>query len=98
MSAGIEDDTLELAIYGDERITVLVNSNVKMSRGKAAAQAIHAVLNMYGIPHGSVVVLGGSPAEIGAMPVQIRDAGRTEIERGTLTAGARMESPSAGEQ
>lgn len=77
-------------LTGDEEIRVLLNSNVKMSRGKAAAQAIHAVLIAYGIPHGRVVVLGGSPAEIAEMPATVRDAGLTEVEPGTLTAGARV--------
>lgn len=81
----------EIQIYGDEEIQVRWNSNVKMSRGKMAAQAIHAVLFAYGIPHGRVVVLGANSTEIAAMPATVRDAGLTEVEPGTLTAGARIE-------
>lgn len=84
----MSDDEIQIEISGTEEVRVLVNSNVKMSRGKMAAQAVHAALFAYGIPHGRVVVLGGSPAEIAEMSVQVRDAGRTEIEPGTLTAGA----------
>lgn len=85
---------IEIQLSGDEEIRVLWNSNVKMSRGKMAAQAIHAVLFAYGIPHGRVVVLGGSPTEIAAMPATVRDAGLTEVDPGTLTAGARIDRPS----
>ena len=71
-------------------VRIYLNSNVKMTRGKAAAQAVHAALQAFDVPHGRVVVLGGSPAEIAQMQVQIRDAGRTEIEPGTLTAGCTL--------
>lgn len=70
---------------------ILVNDNVKMSPKKMASQAVHAALNAYGIPHGTVLVLGGRPGQIQKLPVQIRDAGRTELELGTLTCGARIE-------
>lgn len=82
------DDQIEIEITGTERIRILVNDNVKMTPGKMAAQAVHAALMLYGIPHGSVVVLGGRPGQIEKLTVQVRDAGRTEIDRGTLTAGA----------
>ena len=79
----------------EERLVVLVNSGVTMSRGKYAAQAIHAALNALGTHPGcSVVVLGGTSAEVEACPVHIRDAGLTELEPGTLTAGVR-ELPTA---
>lgn len=91
----------QLAHEGPRKLGVLLNSNVTMSRGKATAQAIHAVLQLLGIHHeGAVIVLGGNPADITALPSVIRDAGRTEIPAGTLTAGAtwlgpneRMERP-----
>jgi peptidyl-tRNA hydrolase, PTH2 family len=71
-------------------VRVLVNTNVSMSRHKAAAQAVHAALAAFGIPHGRVVVLGGRPDEVAAMDVVVRDAGRTEVAPGTLTAGAAL--------
>ena len=72
----------------DPEVRILVNTNVSMSRHKAAAQAVHAALAAFGIPHGRVVVLGGRPDEVAAMDVVVRDAGRTEVAPGTLTAGA----------
>ena len=74
----------------DPEVRILVNTNVSMSRHKAAAQAVHAALAAFGIPHGRVVVLGGRPDEIAAMDVVVRDAGRTEVAPGTLTAGAAL--------
>lgn len=73
----------------EERLVIILNDDAKMSRGKRAAQAIHAALSAYGIYDGRpVVVLGGSSAEIAKLPFQVRDAGLTEVEPGTLTAGA----------
>jgi peptidyl-tRNA hydrolase, PTH2 family len=74
-------------------VRILINTNVSMSRHKAAAQAVHAALNAFGIDHGRVVVLGGRPDEVRAMDVVVRDAGRTEVEPGTLTAGATLVRP-----
>ena len=72
-----------------DRMVILVNTNLKMSRGKMAAQAIHAALMLTGRHHGGpVVVLGAKPADIEAAQVRVRDAGRTEVEPGSLTAGA----------
>lgn len=74
------------------RLVVRVNSNVTMSRGKAAAQAVHAALRLLGVHHGgAVIVLGANTATINDMPVTIHDAGRTELTPGTLTAGAEWE-------
>lgn len=75
---------------GAPEVRVLLNKNVTMSRGKAAAQAVHAALQAFDIPHGRVVVLHGKPDEVAAMDYVIRDAGRTEIESGTMTAGASL--------
>ena len=76
-----------------ERLVIRINQDVKMTRGKAAAQAVHAALLACdahpGVP---VIVLGGKRAEIEAMPIRVRDAGRTEVEPGTLTAGAQWEA------
>lgn len=72
----------------EERLTILANSNV--SRGKYAAAAVHAALIYYGIEHGAVIVLGSKPSEIEKeCDVVIHDAGRTEVEPGTITAGVR---------
>jgi hypothetical protein len=72
-----------------ERLVVVVNSNVTMSRGKTCAQAIHAALMLLGVHHGGpVIVLGGKPADINAMATRVFDAGRTEVAAGALTAGA----------
>lgn len=75
----------------NETVRILVNDNVKMSPKKLAAQAVHAALLAYGIPHGRVVVLGGRPGQIRRMPFQIQDAGETELAPGTLTAGCLIE-------
>ena len=74
-------------------VRVLINTNVTMSRHKAAAQAVHAALAAFGVDHGRVVVLGGRPDEVRAMDAVVHDAGRTEIEPGTLTAGATLVRP-----
>lgn len=75
-----------------ERLVIRVNSNVSMSRGKFAAQAVHAALMLTGAHHGGpVIVLGGKPGEVEACEVVVRDAGRTEVAPGTLTAGASWE-------
>ena len=72
----------------ERRLVILVNDRAHMSRGKYAAQAVHAALEALGVHPGvPVIVLGGSPAEIAEMRITVRDAGRTEVEPGTLTAG-----------
>ena len=63
----------------------------------ADAHAVHAALKLYGIDHHHpVIVIGGKPDEILAQTVHVRDAGRTELEPGTLTAGASWEWKAAG--
>lgn len=70
----------------EERLTIYANSNV--SRGKFAAAAVHAALNHYGIDHGAVIVLGAKPGVIEAECTDVvHDAGRTEVDPGTVTAG-----------
>lgn len=72
-----------------KKLVVVMNHGPKMTRGKFAAQAVHAALFACGVhPETPVVVISGSTAAIEVMPIQIRDAGRTELAAGTLTAGA----------
>ena len=78
------------------RLVILVNDRVRMSRGKYAAQAVHAALIALGVHPGvPVIVLGGSPSEIAEMRTTVRDAGETEVEPGTLTAGTDWEDDSS---
>jgi PTH2 family peptidyl-tRNA hydrolase len=75
-------------IDDDGRIRIWVNSNSGMSRGKYAAAAVHAALTAAGVHPGvPVIVLGGHRDHIERMSTVIRDAGRTEVEPGTVTAG-----------
>jgi PTH2 family peptidyl-tRNA hydrolase len=72
----------------EPKLRIYLNTNAKMTRGKAAAHAVHAALTAAGVHPGiPVVVLGAKPREIEAMRTSIRDEGRTELEPGTLTAG-----------
>jgi len=81
---------------GEERLTIKANSNV--SRGKFAAAAVHAALNHYGFDHGAVIVLGAKPSEIEAECVDVvHDAGRTEVDPGTVTAGVWAHTDAPGE-
>ncbi|WP_182252828.1 hypothetical protein [Microbacterium esteraromaticum] len=75
-------------LIDDGRIRIWVNSGEKMSRGKYAAAAVHAALTAAGVHPGvPVIVLGGQRDHIERMSTVIRDAGRTEVEPGTATAG-----------
>lgn len=78
---------------GRPEVRILINTNVTMSRHRDAAQAVHAPLAAFGIEHGRVVVLGSRPDDLRAMDVVVRDAGRTEVEPGTMTAGATLLRP-----
>lgn len=73
----------------DDKIVIYMNTNVKgWSRGKYAAHAVHAALEALGVHPGvPVVVLGAKPKDIKKMRIVIHDAGKTELEPGTLTAG-----------
>lgn len=73
---------------GDEKVRILVNSNSNMSRGKYAAAAVHAALTAAGVHPGlPVIVLGGQRDDVLRCATVIRDAGKTEVEPGTPTAG-----------
>lgn len=72
----------------EKKLVIHLNTNIKMSRGKAAAHAVHAALTAAGVhPNIPVIVLGSKPRDIEKMRTHIRDAGHTELEPGTLTAG-----------
>lgn len=72
----------------DDKIRIFLNSGAGMSRGKAAAHAVHAALIAYGVHPGlPVVVLGAKLRDIELMTTVVRDAGRTELDPGTVTAG-----------
>lgn len=76
------------AVGEGSKLVIYVNSDAKMSRGKYAAQAVHAALLAMGAHPGTpVVVLGARRSEIAKMRTVVHDAGRTEVEPGTLTAG-----------
>lgn len=90
LRAVVRASPVKVTLERGPEVRILLNNNITMTRGKAASQAVHAALMAFDVPHGRVVVLGGKPAEIAQMQVQVRDAGRTEIESGTLTAGATL--------
>jgi PTH2 family peptidyl-tRNA hydrolase len=72
----------------EPKIRIYVNSNSHMSRGKYAAAAVHAALTAAGAHPGlPVVVLGAQRDHVVKHETVIYDAGRTEVEPGTPTAG-----------
>lgn len=90
---GVTVQTPGTAAAGD-RLVIRVRSDVKMSRGKYAAQAVHAALLHLGVHPGCpVIVLGGKRDEVEACDTHVNDAGWTEVEPGTLTAGASWVAP-----
>lgn len=68
-------------------LKILINKRARMSPGKLAAQAVHAALTKYEIKHGSVIVLMASENKVKECSIVIKDAGKTELEPGTITAG-----------
>lgn len=79
---------------GSEPLRIWWNRNLqgKISPGKLAAHAVHAALAAYGIVYTHpIVVLAAGKGRVEAMPISIRDAGRTELASGTVTTG--VESP-----
>lgn len=75
----------------EQPLRIFLNRNLlkKASLGKLAAHAAHAALAAYGIKYTHpIVVLMGSKTKVENLPITIHDAGHTELEPGTLTAGA----------
>jgi PTH2 family peptidyl-tRNA hydrolase len=71
-----------------EKLRIYINRNIDVTPNKRAAHAVHAALTAFGVHPGvKVIVLDASPTKIDAMRVSIHDAGHTELEPGTLTAG-----------
>lgn len=80
------EQNLETMTDQEKRLVIRVRSG--MSRGKYAAAAVHAALLHFGVHPGTpVIVLGANKTEIEKMETIVTDAGRTEVEPGTITAG-----------
>jgi len=72
----------------EEKLRIYINRNLDITPNKRAAHAVHAALTAFGVHPGvKVIVLDAGPTKIDAMRVSIHDAGHTELEPGTLTAG-----------
>lgn len=86
----------ELRPTNRKRIVVRLNKNLHMSPNKAAAQAVHAALHLFGVHPGEevpVVVLSGSKSTVEAQQAVISDHGVTEVKPGSITAGASWDFP-----
>lgn len=73
-----------------EKLRIYLNRKLrdKATPNKLAAHAVHAALQAFGVHPGvKVIVLDAGPTKIEQMRVAIHDAGHTELEPGTLTAG-----------
>lgn len=85
----------ELAAEGPQdrpqpKMRIYLNRTLKdkATPNKLAAHAVHAALVALGAhPDCKVVVLDAGPTKIEKMTTAIHDAGHTELEPGTLTAG-----------
>ncbi len=74
----------------DRKLRIYINRKLSdiISPNKRAAHAVHAALSVFGVhPNTKVIVLDKGPTEIAKMRTVIHDAGHTELEPGTLTAG-----------
>ncbi len=71
-----------------EKLRIYINRNLDITPNKRAAHAVHAALEAFGVHPGvKVIVLDKGPTVINTMRTFIVDAGHTELEPGTLTAG-----------
>ena len=71
-----------------DKLRIYINRGLNITPNKRAAHAVHAALEAFGVHPGvKVIVLDAGPTKIEEMRVSIRDAGHTELEPGTLTAG-----------
>lgn len=85
----------ELAAEGPQdspqpKMRIYLNRTLKdkATPNKLAAHAVHAALVALGVhPDCKVIVLDAGPTKIKQMTTVIYDAGHTELEPGTLTAG-----------
>ena len=86
----------DFTVYEGEimKVKVIYRKNLKMSTGKIAAQAVHAVVGL-GVTdyYASVVVLGVSDKKFRELTNNdkcfvVKDIGKTEVDAGTLTCAA----------
>lgn len=71
-----------------QKLRIYLNRKLDWSPNKRAAHAVHAALIAVGAhPDSKVVVLDAGPTVIEKMNTVVHDAGHTELEPGTMTAG-----------
>ena len=78
------------------RVKIYMNKGLGMSKGKYAAQAVHAALVLFGVHPGEdvpVVVLGANKGPVEKQQAVIADHGVTEVKPGSITAGASWDFP-----
>lgn len=82
----------------DRKLRIYINRKLEdvISPNKRAAHAVHAALIAFGVhPATKVIVLDKGPTVIEGMRTVVHDAGHTELEPGTLTAGTNWPEDSA---
>jgi peptidyl-tRNA hydrolase, PTH2 family len=88
--------SVSLAVRGpsdlspERKLRIYINRKLEdtITPNKRAAHAVHAALIAFGVhPNTKVIVLDKGPTVIEQMRVAVHDAGHTELEPGTLTAG-----------